>query len=212
MPGLVRVLLARHPETLANVQRRFVGATDSPLSGLGERQAPLLAARIAAWRPDRVVSSPRARALAVARAAAVGCGVPLLVDDGLAECDFGEAEGLTFAEIQARGLALRAFAEHAPAGSRLTGEARTAVAERVALAGERATAAGGRVAVVTHGGVLRVLLRRWAGLPEAAADALPLPSATVLELAGTPGELAIVARDETLASLGAPLSGCHGLP
>jgi broad specificity phosphatase PhoE len=37
--GVVRVFLARHPETEANVARRFVGAGDTPYTALGHLEA-----------------------------------------------------------------------------------------------------------------------------------------------------------------------------
>ena len=38
----MQVLVARHPEVVANLERRFVGTGESPYTELGERQAERL--------------------------------------------------------------------------------------------------------------------------------------------------------------------------
>lgn len=189
MAPIARVLVLRHPETLANVQHRFVGSTDSPLSADGRRQASALIDRIVAWHPARVVSSPSERALVVARAAAHAVGVPLLVDAGLAECDFGEAEGLTFDEIAARGLALRAWPADAQPGARLTGESARQVRKRVERVAMQLAAAPGDTAVVTHAGVMRQLLMLWGDLGRDDAERVMLPSGAALEFCGEDGAM-----------------------
>ncbi len=105
-PEAVEVLIARHPEVEANVVGAFVGSGESPFTDLGRRQAAALAAcdrRVEARRS--VHASPRERAR-VGRGAgrALVAGVPLHVDDDLAEIDFGAAEGLTYEEASLRGV------------------------------------------------------------------------------------------------------------
>ncbi|MFE3321325.1 bifunctional RNase H/acid phosphatase [Nocardia sp. NPDC059195] len=94
-----RLLLLRHGQTALSVERRYSGRGNPPLTDLGreqvERAAKMLAAKgdIAA-----VVSSPLQRARSTAEAAAAALDVPLRILDGLTETDFGDWEGLTFAE------------------------------------------------------------------------------------------------------------------
>ncbi|WP_410875331.1 bifunctional RNase H/acid phosphatase [Nocardia sp. A7] len=98
-----RLLLLRHGQTALSVERRYSGRGNPPLTDLGreqvERAAKMLAARgdIAA-----VVSSPLQRARSTAEAAAGALDVPLRILDGLTETDFGDWEGLTFAEAAQR--------------------------------------------------------------------------------------------------------------
>ena len=166
--GAGLVLVVRHPETEANAARRYVGASESPYTPLGASQAAELAALIAAWCPDRIYTSPRERACAVARAAA-GSAIPLTVLDGIAEIDFGCAEQMTADEMQAAGFSLDYPGLPGLEGTTLCGESWTSFEQRVSEAGERLAADAGRTAVVTHGGVVRVLMMSWLGLDAHAA-------------------------------------------
>ena len=96
-------LLLRHGQTALSAERRFAGRGDIPLTDVGQKQAAAAASRLAARGGiDLVVCSPLARARRTAEAVADATGAPLLADNDLAETDFGEWEGLTFAEVRAR--------------------------------------------------------------------------------------------------------------
>ncbi|BCJ72736.1 bifunctional RNase H/acid phosphatase [Catellatospora sp. IY07-71] len=98
-----RLVLVRHGETQLTAEKRYSGRGDVPLSAAGEKQAAAAAGRVAAMRPDRVITSPlaRCRATAAAIAEAAG-GVPVTVEKDLIECDFGAWEGLTFGDVRER--------------------------------------------------------------------------------------------------------------
>jgi broad specificity phosphatase PhoE/ribonuclease HI len=95
-----RLILLRHGATELTAQRRYSGRGDPPLSALGQAQARAAAERIAAMGVEiaAVLSSPLRRCTATA----APLGVPVTVDDDLVECDFGEWEGRTFAEVRER--------------------------------------------------------------------------------------------------------------
>ena len=96
-------LLLRHGETPLSAERRFAGRGEIPLTAPGLRQAAAAADRLAARRGiDLIVSSPLLRARQTAEAVARATGAPLQADDGLAELDFGDWEGLTIAEASQR--------------------------------------------------------------------------------------------------------------
>jgi broad specificity phosphatase PhoE len=100
-----RLILVRHGETSMTAQRRYSGRGDIELSATGVAQADAVARRLAASEPAGavVVSSPLTRCQQTASAIAEGLGrVPVQVDPDLIECDFGEWEGLTFAEVRER--------------------------------------------------------------------------------------------------------------
>jgi len=156
------VLIVRHPETEANAQGRFVGRGDSPLTRRGIRQSGLLVARIVAFRPDAVWSSPSERARMVAEQAAHSGGAALRVDERLAELDFGEAEGMTWAEIEAAGLGFDYRSADRPVAP--GGESRSEIEGRAAAFADELVAQGGRHAVCTHGGVFRAMLVHLLGL------------------------------------------------
>lgn len=190
----VAVALIRHPQTVANVEGRFVGRGESPLTELGRSQLVSIAMMMEAWKPGAVLSSPRLRALAVAKRISA-CGTPLRVLDELAEIDFGRAEGLTWAQMTAVGIGIRypsVVPSHEQAGDAFggptngpvapEGEAWGAFMDRVRTAARVVECAAPRVAVVTHGGVLRALLTHWLGLDDAAAWRFAIPGATIATL------------------------------
>jgi broad specificity phosphatase PhoE len=178
--GVVRVFLARHPETEANVARRFVGAGDTPYTALGRRQADSLAEAIARFGPDAVFSSPRRRCLEVAERAATAAGVSLTASEDLGEIGFGEAEGLTYAEASDLGISMDLLggpSESAFAG----GEPWADLDQRVRRALAAVVLAGERVAVVTHSGPVRALLTVMLELPAEAAWRFAIAPASVTQ-------------------------------
>jgi probable phosphoglycerate mutase len=103
------LLLLRHGQTELSVQRRYSGHGNPPLTPLGREQAARAAKMLAVKGGiAAVVSSPLGRARETAEAAAAALGVPVEIHDGLIETDFGEWEGLTFAEATQRDPALHA--------------------------------------------------------------------------------------------------------
>lgn len=159
---MTEVLIVRHPETRANTEGRFVGRGDSPLTERGVTQVGLLAGRITDFAPDTVWSSPLARAFVVAEKAARAGGVALNVDERLLELDFGQAEGLTWPQIEAAGLAFDYHSADRPVAP--GGESRADIEARSAAFAEDLLALGGRHAVCTHGGVFRAMLVHLLGL------------------------------------------------
>ena len=156
------VLLVRHPETDANVSGRFVGRGDTPFTETGLLQLRRLPAKIAAFRPELIWSSPLERAHALARRSSHLCQVPVSVDARLLELDFGDAEGLTYDEIVARGMSFDYRSLEEPVAP--NGESRGQIERRAAALCDELTARGGRHAIVTHGGVYRASLVHLLGL------------------------------------------------
>jgi broad specificity phosphatase PhoE len=193
-PEAITVALIRHPETAANGEGRFVGRGESPLTELGREQLISIAMMMESWKPGAVLSSPRERALVVAQRISA-CGTPLRVLDELAELDFGRAEGLTWAEMQALGLEIR-YPSMVPLGQDAAdalggptdgpiapeGEEWRAFMVRIRAAARIIESAAPRVAVVTHGGVFRALLTHWLGLQDAAAWRFSVPNAAIATL------------------------------
>ncbi len=173
--GVRRIMVVRHPETEANVGSRYIGRTDSPLTERGVRQRAWLAGLVASWGADAVYSSPLGRALETARALApVGCEVRVLED--LQEIDFGDAEGLVYDEIVARGMRL----EYAGSGPIAPGGETGAAFDARVRQAEREIAAGPeRAVVVTHGGVMRRLLMHLLDLPAECGWHFGVSNATV---------------------------------
>lgn len=163
-------ILARHGATLLSLQKRFSGrgGFDAPLSELGHRQAESLAREIAAREPvARIVASPLLRTRQTAQRVADVVGLPVEVDEGLAECDFGAWDGYTFAEVRDRWpdelAAWLAADDVAPPGGESFAECRDRVLAARARVVERY--AGERVLVVAHVTPIKVLVADAVGAP-----------------------------------------------
>ncbi|MDQ3367923.1 MAG: histidine phosphatase family protein [Myxococcota bacterium] len=159
-----RILLARHGETAWNALGRLQGHTDIELNDAGREQARALAARVADRGVSAVWSSDlaRARQTAAIVATTLGLAAPT-VEPALRERRFGVFEGLTRDQCATQHpTAWQAWQAQttAPPG----GEPREEVTARLAGVLTRiATAAGGTVLVVSHGGVMRLWMMELLG-------------------------------------------------
>ncbi len=159
-----RLILVRHGETALTKQGRYSGRGDVPLSDEGQAQAMAAGGRVAGLARDvaAVVTSPLSRCVRTAEiiAAELG-GADVTVVDDLIECDFGEWEGMTFAEVQERWPAeMDAWLDStsvAPPG----GESFETVARRTrsALATVLRAYPGQIVVLVSHVSPIKLILR-----------------------------------------------------
>jgi broad specificity phosphatase PhoE len=128
------LVLTRHGLTPRSHPEQHLGQRiDIELSDDGREQARALATRLSGLEFERVVSSPLLRARETAAVVAAGHVPPLPVDvdHRLAEMDYGEWEGLTYAQIYERDLERRRAWEADPAGIRCPGgESAADVADR----------------------------------------------------------------------------------
>jgi broad specificity phosphatase PhoE len=191
------MILLRHGDTRVSPEHRFSGRRDLPLSAAGTRQARAAAGRLAAGaRVDAVVCSPLRRAAATAAIAGAALGLAPVVDEDLAETDFGDWDGFTLAEIQQRwpaaAAAWRADPGQAPPG----GESFADAALRVDRARDRLLAghAGQTVLVVSHVTPIKILLCRALGAPLSTLYRLYLGSACLSEIQWHDGGSAAVHR------------------
>lgn len=93
-------MLVRHGETEWNVQRRFQGQTDVPLSDFGRWQAELVAGRLMDQKVDALYASDLKRAWETAEKIAELNGLEIFSEPRLRELKFGILEGMTFDEAQ----------------------------------------------------------------------------------------------------------------
>lgn len=149
--------LLRHGEVEGgNVYR---GRTDDPLNAMGWVQMRAATDGLCCW--DLVIASPLRRCAAFAEAVAREQGLPLALEANLAEIDFGDWEGRSAAELMAEcpaalGDFWRDPVNHPPpGGERLSHFQRRVVAAWESLCQRHA---GKRLLLVTHGGVIRMLL------------------------------------------------------
>jgi probable phosphoglycerate mutase len=190
------VLLVRHGETEWSASGRHTGRTDIPLTDRGRAQARALGAALAGRSFALVLTSPLARAADTSRLA----GLEATVDDDLREWDYGDHEGRTTPEIRKEDPGWTVWRGPLPGGERP--EQVAARADRVI---ERILAAGGDVALFSHGHFLRVLTARWLELPAVEGRRFALDTAT-LSVLGTEREVRAVLRWNLVAPPGDPPS------
>ena len=155
---MTTLYLARHGESDWNVERRWQGNADRPLTDLGRRQAGQLAERLASTPLDAVYSSDLLRARETAAAVARRQGLEVRTLAALREVDVGSWSGLTREEVEERFPA--AFATWREGGHGwVDGEAYEDMAGRVVTAVLEIAGShpGGSVLVVAHGGPIRAL-------------------------------------------------------
>ena len=190
---MTELLFIRHGLTDWNIELRFQGQTDIPLNAIGHAQAERLAKRLAAEPWDRLLSSDLLRARQTAAPLATAWQQSPVTLAGLREQHFGVLEGLTAEGIQARHPDLwqrwlEGDADWEPPG----GESQRRFHARVVDAvRELAAQATGRLAVVTHGGVLDMLWRTAHGLPLSGHRACEIPNTGLNRLRWAGGSLQV---------------------
>ena len=136
---MTTLLLVRHGETDWNAEGRLQGHTDTPLNDYGRRQAAALGEDLAGDGIDAVYSSDLARARETAEIVAGRLGLPVVLEPGLREKNWGSWEGLT----------PRSATRSSTSASR---RRPTASAPAHAGSGSPSGTPAERVLVVTHGG------------------------------------------------------------
>lgn len=194
---MTNFVLVRHGETVWSSEHRYAGGTDVALSDTGREQAARLAGWVAQAGLDEVWSSSLARARETASIAIRNTTLSLRVDPRLAELDFGEAEGLTAEQMRERFPDRRSAFEHDPATYHLPGGESPQQGLGRALECLQEIAAGnggGRVLVVIHTTLIRLLVCHLLGLPlKDYRRRLPMVSyVTLTELRIQDGEAALL--------------------
>lgn len=161
------VTLVRHGESVGNVENRFQGQGDFPLTERGRAQAQALAER---WLSegitfDRCIASPLARARQTAEILCAALNLPLELDSLWMEMNSGQVSGMTEEEARQRLLILLPpfpnpyihFGGHGESRWELYLRAGKGVQTLV----ERPP---GRYLVVSHGGILNMTLYAMLGI------------------------------------------------
>jgi len=170
-PLTMFLYLIRHGESTHNAEGRIQGHSDAPLSPLGWRQSDAAAQALADVPLDAVYSSPLRRAMQTALAIAAPHRLVVSADSRLMELNVGVFQDRLRSELA---LEFPTELERWLSGDEdfviPGGESRRQLAARGCDAIRVIAAAGHRQAVVvTHGGLLSVVLRSLLGLNE------PLP-------------------------------------
>ena len=175
-----RVVLVRHAS--AEGQGDFLGQRDAPLSALGRRQLPAVARKLREYEVDAIYCSDLSRTRVTAAAIAGRRNIRPDVRPQLREMDFGRWEGLSWDQVaeQFPVLAKRwVSARSSPAVP--GGEPMARFKTRVTRELKRIVRArpGECVVVVTHAGVIRVVLGAALGLSDRNLSRIAQPPCAV---------------------------------
>lgn len=159
--SLTTLLLARHGQVQANVDRRWHGSTDSELTATGHEQAARLAEYIVRTQipVDAIYTSPLQRARQTAAPVARAVGIMPIIMEQLREFGIGVLENTPYQDLMEREHFYRNIARdnhYAPEG----GESVVRVAERMVESVEIISARhpGESVLIVSHGAAMAILL------------------------------------------------------
>jgi len=176
-----RLVLVRHGQSLWNLQNRFTGWVDVPLTALGEEEARRAGERLRGMTFDVAYTSALSRAQETLRLLldTSGIRVPIIRDAALNERDYGDLAGLDKAATAERYGAeqvhvwRRSFDIAPPGGESLKDTAARTLPffERAVLEDVRA---GRDVLVVAHGNSNRSIVMRLDGLDEQAVTSLEI--------------------------------------
>ncbi|KPQ35714.1 MAG: putative phosphoglycerate mutase [Phormidesmis priestleyi Ana] len=95
----LKLYLLRHGETEFSINRGYCGALDADLTDSGRAMAQAFADEYKSLDWAAIYCSPMKRAIATATPLADAIGQPLIVRDGIKECNYGEWEGKTKEEV-----------------------------------------------------------------------------------------------------------------
>jgi broad specificity phosphatase PhoE len=177
-----RIYLIRHGESDWNVARRWQGFAPTGLNDTGRQQAQALADYLRTEPIDAIYTSDLPRALETAHILGAALGAAPQVDTRWREINVGVFQGMTAAEVEQHYPAeLAAWRADTPDYRVPNGESRRELQDRAAAAWHDVAAGEGRAAaVVSHGGTIRLLLRRLFG--PAAFDSQPLHNTSITTL------------------------------
>jgi ribonuclease H / adenosylcobalamin/alpha-ribazole phosphatase len=181
---MLRLFLIRHGETADNLQMRYLGTRDAPLTDNGKRQARHVADALARLPIKMIISSPLRRAADTASRIQNSCGVELRLDARLTEGSFGSWEGLTRAEVLelgTRDTELLARWESDPSCAPPGGESIERIQTRVVRLAEELVDEfpNSSVALVSHVGPIKALLSAVLGIPLQASRRLFLDPGSI---------------------------------
>ena len=168
----MRLYFVRHSEVIEAYQGRYNGHIDIPLSSKGREDAKKLAKKLSHIKFDRAFCSDLLRARETIAAFELDCEV--VYTDRLREKSWGRHEGMSFEEITKEGIEYKGFEQWIAAldGERLESyAARLQAYFKEVLLGQN----GENVLVVTHAGVIKMLISLSEGISLDETFAISLP-------------------------------------
>lgn len=173
---MTSLYLVRHGETTWSLSGQHTSYTDLPLTDHGRDQARELLGRLDPANFGLVLSSPRQRARVTAELAGFTGDHAPVVDDDLAEWNYGAYEGLTRKEIQQKVPDWLIWTHGGGPGGETIDQVRTRFRRLI----DRIESSGADpVICFAHGHALRALMTVWLGLDITFGAHVELDTATV---------------------------------
>jgi alpha-ribazole phosphatase len=167
-----RLWLVRHGLTHWNVQQRFCGHSDIPLSARGQAQALWIAEQLLKESISAIYTSDLMRARETAEIISGQRTSAVQIKESIAwrEMDFGEWEGLTYTQIVEQDKGYMDFFTDPEHHTPPNGESLVHIQQRVkgalsAIVHNDELLVAGDAVIVSHGGPLRILLCSILGMP-----------------------------------------------
>jgi alpha-ribazole phosphatase len=171
-----RVWLIRHGEPSPESRGRCYGRLDVGLSTEGRRQLQAVSEKLRGEAISAIYSSPRKRTVESAEILAQGHSSSITIEERLCEIDFGDFEGRPYDEIaQTHPEIYTQWMEHPTETQFPNGESFRQMQQRVLQAANEIYRRhrGNTIAIVSHGGVNRILL----------AEAVAIPALNIFRIA-----------------------------
>ena len=181
-----RLLLIRHAQTEWNIQRRFQGHGDSPITEEGQEQLQRLKSRLAGLEFDVVYSSDLRRTMETSQMLS---GKQRVEEPRLRERGVGILEGLNLEQIMAEHAeAFRAFRsgdkDHQIEGGESLQNAFNRAWTFLEEMPEKHP--GAEVAAVSHAGLIRLICKQILGLALDAPNFFQIPNTSLTQLVFSP--------------------------
>jgi len=178
-----KLFLIRHCATVQNDACRYLGVTDMPLSAKGRHQAQLIADRLRNEHINAIFTSPLRRSFETAQIIARPHQFEVSTVPGLHEINFGQWEGFTFDEIRSKNPEEMSKWLDEPLSFVFPGgESVQEFCSRVLEALDDILTISGTVAVIAHGGSLRIIICHLCGWPAKSFHSFVLDTASITVL------------------------------
>ncbi|MEN8240112.1 MAG: histidine phosphatase family protein [Actinomycetota bacterium] len=176
-PAGTTVSIFRHGQTEANLEGRWQGRTNSPLTPQGQKQVESASSYLHPM--EAIYTSPLGRAVETASILGSALGLAPVDADGLIEMSFGSWENMTTTEaIEADPELFDLIygqGEDMPRGRDGESFTETGVRIRSTVAAMTESSELGHIGVVSHGAAIRAYVTNVIGLSFATRELLPIP-------------------------------------
>ena len=163
----MKLFVVRHGETEANLAKRYLGHSDSPLTEVGTTQARNVATQLGTAGITGIYASDLPRAVASASFLSQAIRIPIITEKRLRELDFGIFDSMTYAQaMHAYPQEVQRWYDDWEHNSPPDGESLRALRLRLhSFLSMLVTTKHKAVALYTHGGVCDLLLSEASGGP-----------------------------------------------